>query len=53
MKPAIVRIRSSRGVDTEAVEASVLATDAALVDMAREQAGVSAAEFKSGKVVAE
>ncbi|UXF51052.1 MAG: hypothetical protein HQRvContig05_21 [Haloquadratum phage sp.] len=51
-RPTMVRIRSARGVDTEIVDASVLATDAALVDMGRQQAGVSAREFKTGEVVA-
>lgn len=48
---ATVRVRSARGVDTETVTASVLATDGALIDMARRQAGISPAEFKRGKVV--
>ena len=49
---AIVRIRSARGTTTVSVDANVLATDAALVDMGRRQAGISPAEFKRGQVVA-
>jgi len=48
----MVRIRSVRGTNTVTVNASVLATDAALIDMARRQVGISPAEFKSGQVVA-
>ncbi len=48
----MVTLRSDRGTDTEIVEATVLATDAALIDMARRQAGISGSEFKNGEVVA-
>ena len=48
----VVRVRSARGTHTETVEASVLATPDALVDMARSQAGVSGAEFITGEVLA-
>ena len=51
-RSATVTIRSTRGTDTEQVEADVTATDAALVDMARQQAGISGTEFKTGEVVA-
>jgi len=49
---ATVRIRSTLGVDTQIVDASVLATKAALVDMGRRQADVSPEQFVSGEVVA-
>lgn len=49
---ATVRIRSARGVNTVEVDASVTATDAAIVDMGRRQAEIPAEEFKTGKVVA-
>ena len=48
---ATVRVRSARGTHTETVEASVLATPDALVDMAP-QAGVSGTEFITGEVIA-
>lgn len=50
---AIVHLQSSHGTDTEVVEASVLATDAALVDKARRQAGIPGEEFDTGEVVVE
>ena len=49
-RTATVTLRSARGTDTEEVEASVLATDPALIDMARRQAGIPAADFRHGKV---
>ncbi|QKY16389.1 hypothetical protein [Halorubrum sp. CBA1229] len=51
-RSATVKLRSDRGTHTEDVEADVTATDAALVDMARRQAGISGTEFKTGEVVA-
>ncbi|MUW13911.1 hypothetical protein GJ633_03985 [Halorubrum sp. CBA1125] len=47
-----VEIRSAQGTDIVDLEACVLATDAALVDQARQQAGVSGGEFKQGQVIA-
>ncbi|WP_158298367.1 hypothetical protein [Halorubrum sp. SD626R] len=52
MTSVMVRLRSARGPKTETVDASVLATDAAVIDMARRQAGISSAEFVTGEVVA-
>ncbi len=47
----MVVLETSRGRVVENVEGSVLATDGALVDMARRQAGISGSEFQSGEVV--
>jgi len=49
---ATVRLRTATGTHLEQIEASVLATDDALVDMARRQAGVTVARFITGEVVA-
>jgi len=46
-----VALRTARGRLVEEVDASLLATDEAVVDFARLQAGVSPAEFGSGEVV--
>ncbi|SMO90784.1 hypothetical protein [Halorubrum cibi] len=47
-----VELRSARGRVVEEVDVSVVATDAAAVDMARRQAGISTAEFETGRVIA-
>ncbi|VTT87996.1 hypothetical protein DM2_1330 [Halorubrum sp. DM2] len=52
IRRATVRLRTADATDTVAVEASVLATDAALVDMARQKAEIAPALFRSGEVVA-
>ncbi len=46
-----VELRTDLGTRTVEVESSVVATDAAVVDMARRQAGIPAALFGSGEVV--
>ena len=48
---ARVALRSLTGMHVEEVEASVLATDAALIDMARQQAEIPPDTFKGGEVV--
>ncbi|WP_256402407.1 hypothetical protein [Halorubrum salinum] len=50
-RSATVTLRSNRGTNVEEVEASVLATDAALIDKARRQAGISGTEFRTGEVL--
>ncbi|WP_180271871.1 hypothetical protein [Halorubrum persicum] len=47
-----VILRSAGGIVEQNVEAGVLATDAAIVDMARREAGISGGDFVSGEVVA-
>ena len=47
-----VELRAAGGVVLEEIEASVLATDAALVDMARRQAEIPSDRFATGEVVA-
>lgn len=49
---ATVRLRTADAIETVTVDASVLATDAALVDKARRQAGIVPALFRTGEVVA-
>ena len=49
---ATVRLRTAADIRLEQVEASVLATDDALVDMARRQAGIAPERFLRGEVVA-
>lgn len=49
---ATVRLRTADAIETVTVDASVLATDAALVDKARRQAGIAPALFRTGEVVA-
>ncbi|SFR47721.1 hypothetical protein [Halorubrum sodomense] len=49
---ATVRLRTATAIETVTVDASVLATDAALVDKARRQAGIAPALFLTGEVVA-
>ncbi|WP_161612594.1 hypothetical protein [Halorubrum tebenquichense] len=46
-----VSLRTARGRLVEDVDASLLATDDAVVDMARRQAGISPDDFRTGEVV--
>ena len=46
-----VELRTTRGKFVEDVDASVLATDDAIVDQTRHRLGVSPGEFNSGEVV--
>jgi hypothetical protein len=46
-----VELRSSRGRDVVDLDVSLLATDDAAVDMARQRAGISRAEFVTGEVI--
>ena len=46
-----VALRTARGKLVEDVDAGLLATDDAVVDFARRQAGVSPTDFDSGEVV--
>jgi hypothetical protein len=48
----VVKLRWSGGNRVETVEVSPLATDAAAIDMARQQAGISGTEFDTGVVLA-
>ncbi|WP_435093455.1 hypothetical protein [Halorubrum sp. N11] len=50
--PVKVELRTSSGRHVETVEVGPLATDAAAIDMARRQAGISGAEFNTGVVLA-
>ena len=52
IRRATVRLLTPEGARLERVEASVLATDAAAVDMARRQAGIAPEHFLRGEVVA-
>lgn len=52
IRRATVRLWTDAGTRLEEVEASVLATDEAAVDMARRQAGLPPERFLSGEVVA-
>lgn len=52
IRQATVRLRTPEGTHLERIEASVLATDGATVDMARRQAGIAPERFLSGEVVA-
>ena len=47
-----VKLQTPEGTCLERVEASVLATDVAAVDMARRQAGIAPERFCRGEVVA-
>lgn len=47
-----VELRTPDGIRKETVEVGPLATDSAAVDMARQQAGISGADFETGVVVA-
>lgn len=48
---ATVELRTARGRIVEEVEAPVIATDDAIVDHGRRQAGVSPSEFGTGRVI--
>ena len=51
-RAVVVELRWSEGRHVETVEVGPLATDAAAIDMARRQAGISGTEFRTGVVVA-
>ena len=46
-----VELRTARGKYVEEVDASLIATDDAIVDQTRRRLGVSPAEFNGGEVV--
>ena len=46
-----VALHTAHGKRVETVDVGPLATDAAAVDMARRQAGISGADFETGEVV--
>ena len=46
-----VELRTARGKVVEEVDASILATDDAIVEQTRRQLGVSADDFVTGEVV--
>ena len=46
-----VELRTARGKYVEEVDASIVATDDAIVDQTRRQLGVSPEQFNAGEVV--
>lgn len=51
-RPVLVRLHTVTGSRTQTVAAGPLATDVAIVDMARQEAGVNPEAFETGEVIA-
>lgn len=52
MKSLEVELKTTEGTIVEEIEVGVVATDEAVVDMARKQAGIEPERFQGGEVIA-